>query len=110
MRTTSSVEGFNSFLSRSIKKRGHFFKFVQDLKMHESRKTDSLYNTIHDQLPKGQLERTKKKDRLREEKINLCTVQLENNLINLEQFLVRMAAPDVYSDCSSEENLTSEEE
>lgn len=57
MRTTSSVEGFNSFLNRSVRLRDHFFKFVESLRLHESRKTDELFNIIHDKvLPKKQLQ------------------------------------------------------
>lgn len=92
MRTTSSVEAFNSFLNRSILKRDHFFKFIERLKLHDSRKTDDFFNLIHDNvLPKHQLERTKKRDQLREEKIKLYSFLLDRKEITFEQFLEEMA-------------------
>lgn len=44
MRTTSSLEAFNSALNRTLPRRANFFKFVQCLKTHEFSKFSDIFN------------------------------------------------------------------
>lgn len=87
MRTTSSLESFNSALNRSIPKKANFFTFVQRLKLHESRKADQMSNIINDKLPQNHFERKHYCDRKREEKIRLHSERLYNGQTNTCGFL-----------------------
>lgn len=91
MRTTSSIEAFNSVLNRSIAKRPNFFKLVERLKFHESRKADNFFNLAHDDVPMSQYQPRHMKDRVRNQKINELTEMLTKNRIDVERFLELMA-------------------
>lgn len=91
MRTTSSIESFNSVLNRSIAKRPHFFKFIERLKFHESRKADNFINLAEDPIKESQYQPRHMKDRLRHNKITELTDMLKNNRIDVERFLEMMA-------------------
>lgn len=91
MRTTSSLEGFHSVLNRSVPKKGNIFTFIARLKIHESRKTDDMFNLIyHNKSPKH-YEPKHKKDKKREEKIRINTDLLRNGTFNTSSFLAAMA-------------------
>lgn len=90
MRTTSSLESFNAVLNRSIAKKANFFKFVEGLKLHESRKADDMHNRTHDNLPEEHFERRHLRDREREEKIRSHTILLESGVISTADFLQAM--------------------
>lgn len=94
MRTTSSLEGLNSVLNRSILKRAHFFRFVERLRYHESRKANDMMNLTIDDLPQSQFEPKHMKDRERKEKIKYYTNLLDKKIITVEQFLEEMASDD----------------
>lgn len=91
MRTTSSLESFNSALNRSIPKKANFFTFVERLKLHESRKAEDMHNLVNDKLPKNQYERKHYCDQKREEKIRFNTELLHKGIINTSGFLAAMA-------------------
>lgn len=91
MRTTSSLEAFNSALNRSIPKKANFFTFVERLKLHESRKADQMCNLINDSLPQNHYERKHERDQKREEKIQFYTELLCSGKINTRGFLGAMA-------------------
>lgn len=92
MRTTSSLESFNAVLNRSIAKRPNFYKFVERLKLHESRAADQMYNAVHG-LQKC-LEPHHEKDRQRAEKIKHFTKLICNRKLTPQEFLNAMAQKD----------------
>lgn len=92
MRTTSSLESFNAYLNRSIAKRGHFFKFIVNLKMHESRKADTMSSLITDTVPDAQYQRRKIRDQKRDAKIKMNTDLLKNEKISVAGFLNAMSS------------------
>lgn len=87
MRTTSSLESFNAYLNRTIEKRGNFFKFVVNLKIHESRKADTMYSLVHDEVPDAQYQRRKLRDRQRDAKVEMNRVLLRDGKISVAGFL-----------------------
>lgn len=92
MRTTSSVESLNSQLSRSFAKHAHVFKFIDSLKYHEFDKTLIMFKLAKTSaLPKGQLERRRKKDKERDEKIKYFSDLLKDGSISVGEFLESMA-------------------
>lgn len=92
MRTTSSVESFNAVLNRSIDKHPDFFRLVMALKIHESRKTDHLFYTTHnDPKPDEFFEKKKIRDRERDKTIRGLTAKLNNDELNTEEFMHAMA-------------------
>lgn len=91
-RSTGSLEGLNSVLNRSILKKPHFFRFVQCLRYHESRKANDMINLHNDDMPQSHFEPRHKKDRERNNKIKHYTDLLEKNAIDVEQFLEAMAS------------------
>lgn len=91
MRTTSSLESFNSAINRSVKKKQNYFKFVERLRIHESRKADRMHNLAHDVLPAKQFTARHKADRLRHEKIKENTDLLRDGVISTAEFLSIMA-------------------
>lgn len=94
MRTTSSLEGYNSVLNRSVPKTGIFFKFVERLKIHESRKADEMFNLITSNTPPKHYMPKHLKDRRRDEKIRNNTDLLKRGVIDTYGFLDAMASED----------------
>lgn len=99
MRTTSSLESFNAYLNKTIAKRANFFKFVANLKLHESRKADTMSNLATDVLPDAQYTRRKVRDQQRDAKIKLHTALLCQCKISVVDFLDAMADGMMFS-CS----------
>lgn len=91
MRTTSSLEAFNSSLNRSIPKKAHLFKFIECLKLHESRKADRMYSLAHGTLPEIHFKARREKDEIRAEKIRRCTSFLCEKKMSIKEFLEAMA-------------------
>lgn len=73
-------------------KRAHIFKFISNLKMHESRKSDTMYNLANDIVPDGQFDRRKLCDKERDKKIKNLTAKLTKGTISVARFLDDMAA------------------
>lgn len=92
MRTTSSLESFNSVLNRSMAKRPNFYKFIERLRLHESRAADNMYNAVHG-LQKS-LAPHHEKDRQRAEKIEHFTKLICNGKLTSQEFLNAMAQKD----------------
>lgn len=91
MRTTSSLESFNAVLNRSIAKKANFFKFLERLKLHESRKADDMHSRAHHTLPEKHFKRRHLRDQERENKIRSLTTLLESGAISTGDFLQAMA-------------------
>lgn len=90
MRTTSSLESLHSALNRSFKQKEHYFKFIECLRLHESRKADQFFNLLHG-LPATRFQRNFKNQR-REIKIKYFTdLLVVDKTITVEQFLHGMA-------------------
>lgn len=85
MRTTSSLEAFNLQLNKSIGKKPIFFKFVDRLKIHESRKAQDGSTEVAWKMKH-------KKDQERDEKIKLNTDLLRTGKSSIAEFLNTMAA------------------
>lgn len=94
MRTTSSLESFNSSLNRSVAKKKNYYTFFERIQLHESRNADKMYNLAHDVLPDKQFEPRHESDRERDRKIKLNTELLCKQETNVEEFLNAMAADD----------------
>lgn len=94
MRTTSSLEAFNLQLNKAIEKNPNFFKFVNRLKIHESRKADHFISLVQDGLTDVALKMKHKKDQERNEKIKLNTDLLLTGKSSITEFLNTMAVTD----------------
>lgn len=95
MRTTSSVESLNSVIGRSFPKHPHILKFIGHLKLHEFTKSYDLSNLTKSDTPPKQLERKRKADREREEKIVFFTKKLKAKEISASEFLDAMATKEI---------------
>lgn len=86
MRTTSSLESFNSKLNRGIQKKMGLFRFIDQLKVIEAEKSYNFHALANERLTEGlQDERSiqKKRDSI----INLYTNLINNENITAEEFL-----------------------
>lgn len=90
MRTTSSLEGFNSILNRTI---ANFYRFVERLRIHESRKADEMIDLVRD-LSKKHLQPRHKKDQDLDQKIKHNTSLLCAKIISIVDFLNAMTSVD----------------
>lgn len=95
MRTTSSIEGLNSVIQKSFPSRTTIFKFIESLKLHEATKATDLYQISEGQITNPQLERRRKTDRQREQKIEFVTNALNAGDISVSDFLVAMSEDDI---------------
>lgn len=95
MRTTSSVESLNSVLGRSFPKHPHILKYMDHLKLHEFFKYCDLINLSKSDISQKQLDRKRKVDREREEKIAFFTKKLKTKEILPSEFLDAMAIKDI---------------
>lgn len=97
MRTISPVEGLHGILNKSIPKRSNFFVLIEGLQLHESQKSDDMYNAVHD-VPRDDVFIPRNlKDRHRDAKIKKNTQLLSNGCISVKQFLEIMASQ--HNDC-----------
>lgn len=87
MRTTSSIESLNSQLNRSFPKRGHIWKFIEQLKYHEFSKANDMQKLTKIDV---KMERKRKSDRERERKIKFLTSLLKEGTIDVGVFLDAM--------------------
>lgn len=110
MRTTSSLEAFNSAINRSVGKKQHYFKFVERIKLHESRSTDRMFGVVHDELPASHFEPRREVDKARQKKIKSNTELLSNGKISVDDFLNAMAADDYMESVESDELSTESDE
>lgn len=97
MRTTSSLESLNATLKRWFPSHPHIYKFLECLKLFEFSKALDMLEAVRTGAPTPeQLQRKKKKDQKREDKIKYLTDLLEyNGFMTAEQFL-RLFAADVH--------------
>lgn len=84
-RTTSGLECYNSHLSRKLKKRGNFFKFLERLQLDEVDKLRSLSQLIDGS--RYTFEPQNKKFKKRKELISTITSDRQANRITIAQFL-----------------------
>lgn len=91
MRTTSSVEALNSVIQRSFPTNPNIFKFIENLRLHESIKSTDLYKLECGNVPDQQLQRKRAEDRKREDKIKMCSEMLKDGEISVAEFLKMMA-------------------
>lgn len=89
MRTISSLESLHSALNRLITHTKHFYKFIECLRLHESRKADQFVSLLQGR-PGIRFQRSFKNQH-RENKIKYFTDQLVNKTISVKQFLKAMA-------------------
>lgn len=94
MRTTSSLESFNSSLNRTVSKKKNYYTFFERLRLHESKKADTMHNLAHDVLPDKHFEPRHIKDQKRDQKIKFFIQLLCNQKISVFEFLTAMAADD----------------
>lgn len=73
-------------------KKNHFFKFIEGLRLHESRKADHFHSLIHG----VSATRFQKNDlnKQREQKIKSCTDKWLNETFSVAQFLQAMSDDD----------------
>lgn len=91
MRTTSSLESQNSQMNRFFDtSHPSIFQFIDCLKSYEFMKGNKMDSLIGNNVPKKQLERKRKRDVKRNEKINFFTQMLEDGLISVGDFLEAM--------------------
>lgn len=97
MRTTSSLESLNSQLNRTFgRARPNIFQFIDHIKSHESSKCERMAKLVKTtSVSTKQLERKRKKDKERDDKIKYFTEKLEQNIINVCVFLESMANKDM---------------
>lgn len=95
MRTTSSLECLNSVIQKTFPSRPTIFRFIECLKLHEASKAVELYQISKGEINTPKLQRRRKLDREREEKIRFLTTQLNNDKICVADFLVAMSEKDV---------------
>lgn len=95
MRTTSSVESINSAIQRSFPDTTNIFKFIDSLKMYESIKSYDLHQLSLGEMSNNQLERKRKIDKERQEKIKYLTRKLQIGEITVAAFLESMSSKDV---------------
>lgn len=91
MRTTSSLESLNSQLGRSFPKRGHIWKFIDQLKYHEFSKASDMLRLTNEGSPANILQRKRKRDVQRQHKIEFFTSLLKGGNIDAGAFLEAMA-------------------
>lgn len=88
MRTTSSVESLNATLSRWFPHHPHIYKFLECLKLHEYSKALDMLDAVKTRASPKQLQRRKKKDQKREEKIKYLTDLFKHDkTMSAERFL-----------------------
>lgn len=96
MRTTSSLESLNATLKRWFPCRPHIYRFLECLKLHEYSKALDMLDAVETTTSAKQLQRRRKKDQKREEKIKFLTALFKNNEnMSAAQFL-ELFATDIY--------------
>lgn len=95
MRTTSPLEAVNSVIQRSFPEQTNIFKFTESLKLYESIKATDLYQLAKKEINSPHLERKRREDRQRDEKIRMWSAYLTNNIITVAKFLDEMSTKEV---------------
>lgn len=96
MRTTNPVESINSVIQRSFPGRPHIFSFIENLRLHETKKSTDLYNLTQGMISNEQLIQRRKEDQERDQKIKELSGKLENAKISVLAFLKQTAALCMY--------------
>lgn len=97
MRTTSSVESLNATLKRWFPSHPHIYKFLECLKLYEYSKALDMLDAVRNEVSPKQLQRRKKKDQKREEKIKYLTDLFKyDDTMSAERFLDLFVA-DIYN-------------
>lgn len=94
MRTTSSLEALNAIIQKTFPAQTTIFKFVESLRLLESRKSCDLYQ-LTSGISNQHLERRRAADKKRNDKIIHYTGQLMNGEISVAVFLEAMAQRDI---------------
>lgn len=84
MRTTSVLEAMHSVIQRTFPTNPHIFKFIENLKLHEAKKSSDLYQTTQGN---DRIQQIRAEDRERAQKIKECTEKLKDELISVAKFL-----------------------
>lgn len=109
MRTTSSIETMNSWIQKIFHPKPHIFKFIENLRMHESCMSTELYGLpLLDENMKDQKfwPRVRPEDQIREDNIRLGIHRLQNGHISIDAFLGKsFSAVGSYYKLSSEKLL-----
>lgn len=93
MRTTSSLESLNATLKRWFPSHPHIYKFLECLKLHEFSKSMDMLDAVKTEVSQKQLQRRKKKDQKREEKIKYLTELFQTDpTMSAERFLELFAS------------------
>lgn len=94
MRTTSSLESFNSKLNKCIPRKTNFFRFIERLKIVECEKSFVFYNSANDiNVKKNErIRRKREEDQKRDGKILQFSDLLDNGKITVKQFLYGVAS------------------
>lgn len=79
MRTTSSLESMNAVLRRSFPNHPHIYKFIDRLRLFEFSKSLDMLAATKSEVSEKQLQRRKKRDQMREDKIRKLTLLLNTN-------------------------------
>lgn len=109
MRTTSSLESFNSKLNRSIAKKSNYYRFFERLRIHESRSADRMHNLSTDLLPDTHFDPKHKYYQERAIKIKANTSLLCKGKMTVAEFLYEMTVDeDEYDDSSSSDGSSDE--
>lgn len=90
MRTTSSLEAMNAVLRRTFPNHPHVFKFIDRLKIHEFSKYLEMLEAVRS-IGVGSVVRKKKKDQIRDNKINCLTLALKIKNLTPGEFLKSMS-------------------
>lgn len=91
MRTTSPVESINSYIQRTFPGQTNIFKFVDNLKLHETTKASDLFQLSINEISSKQLKMKRKEDQKRQNKINVLTEHLKSGEISAAIFLESMS-------------------
>lgn len=94
MRTTSSVESLNSVLGRSCPRHPHLYRFIDYLMLHEFNKSVEKWEIIKGNI---NLQRKRKVDQNREQKIQYWTGELKKGAVSVQQFLIGVAYLEILS-------------
>lgn len=93
-RTTSPLEGINSYIQRTFPTNTTIFQFVDSLKLHETRKSTDLYQLSTGSITNPELKR-RAIDQERDEKIKYFSQKLKTGKISIASFLISMADRDL---------------
>lgn len=84
MKTTSVLEAMHSVIQRTFPTKPHIFKFIENLKLHEAKKSTDLYQVMEGN---DRIQQIRTEDRKRAQKIKECTDKLREERITVLKFL-----------------------